>query len=68
MKLITELSHNIEFIVEESEQKGKSLYITGIYSTADQENNNKRIYSKDILEREIGKLEERLTKDRKSVV
>jgi hypothetical protein len=61
MKLITELSHNIEFIVEESEQKGKSLYITGIYSTADQENNNKRIYSKDILEREIGKLEERLT-------
>ncbi len=60
MKLITELSHNIEFIVEESEQKEKALYISGIYSTADQENNNKRIYSKNILEREIGKLEERL--------
>lgn len=60
MKLITELSHDVEFIVEESEQKDKALYISGIYSSADLENNNKRIYSKNILEREIGKLAEKI--------
>jgi hypothetical protein len=60
MKLITELSHDVEFIVEESEQKGKALYITGIYSSADVENNNKRVYSKSILERELAKLEEKI--------
>lgn len=60
MKLITELSHDVEFIVEESEQKDKSLYITGIYSSADIENNNKRVYSRSVLEREINKLEEKI--------
>jgi len=60
MKLITEISHDVEFIVEQSETREKHLYISGIYSSADLENNNKRIYSKSILDREIGKLTEKI--------
>lgn len=60
MKLITELSHDVEFILEQSDTREKQLYISGIYSTADLENNNKRIYSKSILDREIGKLTEKI--------
>jgi len=60
LKLITELSHDVEFILEQSDTREKQLYISGIYSTADLENNNKRIYSKSILDREIGKLTEKI--------
>ena len=60
MKLITELSHDVEFILEQSDTREKQLYISGIYSTADLANNNKRIYSKSILDREIGKLTEKI--------
>jgi len=60
LKLITELSHDVEFILEQSDTREKQLYISGIYSTADLANNNKRIYSKSILDREIGKLTEKI--------
>lgn len=56
MKLITEISNDIEL----SESKTKGMHIVGIWSSAEIENNNKRKYSKDLLEREITKVGEKV--------
>jgi len=56
MKLITEINNDIQLIVEQSDNKAETLYISGIYSSADLENNNNRKYPKNVLEREIGKI------------
>jgi hypothetical protein len=58
MKLITETSYNIEL----SEQKDKSLYVVGIFSTAELENNNKRKYRKNTLDREVKTVMEKIEK------
>jgi hypothetical protein len=55
MKLITELSYDLELV----EGKTKDPFIVGIYSSAELKNNNNRVYKKDILEREIQKVEEK---------
>ena len=56
-KLITENSFDLEIV----ESKSKSPYIVGIYSSAEIENNNFRIYKKDILEREVSKIQEKVS-------
>lgn len=53
MKLITEQSYDYRVIEENA---NKDLYIEGIFSTAELKNINQRIYSRSILEREIGKM------------
>lgn len=55
MKLITETTYNISTKKDE-----KSLYIEGIFSTAEERNRNGRIYPKRILEREVDKLRENI--------
>jgi len=56
MKLITETSYDFELI----ESKSKGVNIVGIYSTAELKNNNNRVYKKDILEREIERVQEKV--------
>ena len=56
MKLITEISHNLELM----ESKSKGIHVVGIFSSAEIENNNKRKYSKELLEREVGRVEEKI--------
>lgn len=56
MKLITETSYDFELI----ESKSKGVHIVGIYSSAEQKNNNNRIYKKDILEREVTKAQDKI--------
>ena len=58
MKLITEMSYDFEL----HEGKDKNLYAVGIFSSAELKNNNKRIYKKDLLEREVGKVQEKVGK------
>jgi hypothetical protein len=55
VKLITERSY--DYTVESDK---KNLYIMGVFSTADKQNRNGRIYKKSILEREIKKLSEQI--------
>jgi hypothetical protein len=55
MKLITELSYDFELV----ESKAKDPFIVGIYSSAELKNNNGRVYKRNILEREIKKVEEK---------
>ena len=54
-KLITETSYDIQVKEEEEEEKQNQLYIYGIFSTAEKTNENQRVYSKEILEREVNK-------------
>jgi len=57
-KLITEVSHDFEI----SESKAEGTHIVGIFSSAELENNNKRMYKKSILEREVGKIQDKISK------
>jgi len=57
-RLITETSYDVELY----ENKEKNMYVVGIFSSAEIENNNKRKYKKDILEREVIKIEEKINK------
>lgn len=55
MKLITEQTENIEFLVESSEDGKKSYIIEGIFAQAETKNRNGRIYPKKILEEAVNK-------------
>jgi hypothetical protein len=58
MKLITEMSYDFEI----SEGKDKEMYAVGIFSSAELLNNNKRMYKKNILEREVDKVQQKVEK------
>jgi hypothetical protein len=59
MKLITETSYELQLVESKSD---KNMHIVGIFSSAEIENNNKRKYKRDILEREIKKVNEKVDK------
>jgi hypothetical protein len=59
MKLITETSYDFAL----TEGKDQSMYIAGIFSTAEMENNNKRKYGRKILEREVNKVQDKIGKN-----
>lgn len=64
MKLITETVEDVKYITEEKNGV-KSLYITGPFLVGEQKNKNGRVYSKNILEREVRRYnEEYVTKNR----
>lgn len=54
MKLITEQSDSIEYLIE-STDKVKNYFIEGIYMQSDKRNRNGRIYPKDVLEKAVDK-------------
>lgn len=54
MKLITELTEDVQFITEDKEGE-KSYFITGPFITANMKNRNGRIYEMNILEPEVGR-------------
>ena len=54
MKLITEMTENVEFLVETNEDTGKkSHFIQGVFMQAEQKNKNGRVYPFGIMENEI---------------
>lgn len=52
MKLITEEINSVQFIVEEIGGK-KSMFIEGVFLQTEQPNRNKRVYKRDVMEREV---------------
>ena len=56
MRLITETSYDFELV----ESKSQGVNIVGIYSSAELKNNNLRVYSRDILDREVSKIQEKI--------
>jgi hypothetical protein len=64
MKLIVETIQDVKVLTEEKNGV-KSLYITGPFLVGEQKNRNGRVYSKNILEREVKRYnEEYITKNR----
>jgi hypothetical protein len=64
MKLITEQIDAVEFLIEESGSK-KNHFIEGVFLQADIKNRNNRVYSMDVLEKEVGRYSESyISKDR----
>jgi len=62
-KLITEYSQDFQITEEVNEKDNtKDMYAVGIFSSAEIENNNKRKYRKEILEREITKVQDKIEK------
>lgn len=57
LKLITEMSYDVQL---SEGNRSKDLYVVGIFSTAEAENNNSRRYSRKLLEREVGKINEKV--------
>ena len=56
MKLITEMTENVEFLVEENEETGKKRhYIKGVFMQAEQKNKNGRVYPLGIMENEVSR-------------
>jgi hypothetical protein len=53
MKLITEMTEGVRIISEATENGKKSLFIEGPFLVYDKPNRNNRMYSKQIMEREV---------------
>ncbi len=50
MKLLTELTHNVECLTESSESGVKSYYLQGVFMQEDTKNKNGRIYPASVLD------------------
>ena len=60
MRLITELSEDLQYITEVADEKTgiKDYYIEGVFMQANVKNRNGRIYPKDILQKEAKRYEQ----------
>ena len=65
MKLIKEHTEEVKLIVEEKLGKGKEYFIEGIFLQSNLKNRNGRMYSKDIMDKEVNRYtEEYVNKNR----
>jgi hypothetical protein len=55
MKLITEMTEEVEFLTEKAEDGKKNYFINGIFMQAEQVNRNKRTYPNSILMNEVNR-------------
>ena len=51
MRLITEVAHDINYIVEDKKTGGKNVFIEGIFMQTEVPNRNGRLYKRDIMEK-----------------
>ena len=66
MKLIKEISQDLQYLVEANENGKKGIFIEGIFMQADKENKNGRIYPKGIMEKELERYQS-LIKEKRSL-
>lgn len=65
MRLIKEHVEEVRLIVEAKQDKTKDYFIEGVFLQADLKNRNNRMYSKDVLQKEVNRYnEEYITKNR----
>ena len=67
MKLITEHTEQVSYIVEAKEGGGKNYIIEGIFAQAEQKNRNGRIYPKAILESAVSKYDKEQVRTQRAV-
>lgn len=66
MKLIKEISQDLQYLVEANENGKKGIFIEGIFMQADKENKNGRIYPRGIMEKELERYQT-LIKEKRSL-
>jgi hypothetical protein len=64
MKIITEVTQELQYITEAKETGGNNVFIEGIFMQAEKANRNNRLYRKNILEREVGKYQDLIKEKR----
>lgn len=67
MKLITETIEAVQYITEASENGKKSLFVTGPFLVYDKPNKNNRLYTKDVLSKEVGRYNEEYVKTNRAL-
>lgn len=55
MKLITELTEDIQYITEAKEDGGKNLYIEGVFLQSSIKNRNGRMYPEEVMDKEVAR-------------
>lgn len=60
MKLIAETVENVQYLTEKREDGKKDFFIKGIFMQAEQKNRNNRIYSENVLTREVNRYNKEL--------
>ena len=53
MKLISELTEEVKYLIEEKSPGKKDYFIEGVFLQGDKENRNNRVYNANLLEREV---------------
>ena len=53
MRLITEVTQNLNYLTEEKKGGGKDIFIEGVFAQANKPNKNGRIYPMSVMEKEI---------------
>ena len=53
MKLICEVTEDLETLIEEKEGSGKNYYIKGVFLQAEQKNRNGRVYPMETMQKEV---------------
>lgn len=53
MKLITEVTQELNYLTEDKAGGGKNVFIEGIFMQSNKENRNGRIYPRNIMEKEV---------------
>ena len=66
MKLITEQIENVQILTEEKDGK-KLLYIEGVFLQSELKNRNGRMYPFSVLEREVGRYNEKYIKSKRAL-
>jgi hypothetical protein len=64
MKIITEVTQDLQYLSEAKEGGGKNVFIEGIFMQAEKPNRNGRIYGKGIMEREVAKYQQLINEKR----
>jgi hypothetical protein len=67
MKLITEHTEEVSYIVEAKDDGSKSYVIEGVFAQAEQKNRNGRIYPRPILEKAVSKYDNEQVKTQRAV-
>jgi len=68
MKLITEITHDVEVLKEDgAEGKPSNYYITGTFMQAEEKNRNGRIYPLKIMEKEVKKYKKELVEKNRAM-
>lgn len=64
MRLIKEVTQELNYLAESREDGGKNMYIEGIFMQAEQKNRNGRVYPKRIMEKEVQRYQELINEKR----